>query len=76
MLLLKDLGLVANNMRRAMRAIATEVIATARWVAVQAGELDKTIRGKYLCLATSTVLYVYVFITLKFFAKLGSYLIQ
>lgn len=61
MLLLKDLGLVANNVRRAMRAIATEVIATARWVAVQAGELNMTTRGKDLCLATgrySTVLYI------------------
>lgn len=61
MLLLKDLGLVANKVRRAMRAIATEVIATARWVAVQAGELNMTTRGQGLCLATgrySTVLYM------------------
>lgn len=53
MLLLKDLGLVTNNLRRVMRAIATEAIATVRWVAVvQAGELNKTIRGKDLCSAT------------------------
>ena len=51
MLLLKDLDLVTNNVRRAMRATAIEVIATARWVAVQAVEL-KTIRAKDLCLAT------------------------
>lgn len=43
-LLLKDLG---NNLRRAIRAIVTEVITMMSWVAVaQAAELNKIIREK------------------------------
>lgn len=43
-LLLKDLG---NNLRRAIRTIATEVITTMSWVAVvQARELKRIIREK------------------------------
>lgn len=43
-LLLKDLG---NNLRRAIRTIATEVIRTMSWAAVvQARELKRIMREK------------------------------